>query len=88
MYTDEALAVKLSSNHATLIVGIVVYLTGELINLYHHAVLANLRPAGTSSGYLIPQAGLFHFVVCAHYFGWVLQLLQVLKNNACFVKCF
>ena len=69
MYTDEALAVKLSSNHVAFIVGIVLCTIGELTNLYHHAVLANLRPAGTSSGYTIPQAGLFRFVVCAHYCG-------------------
>ena len=69
MYTDHTLAVELSLNRTACIVGIMVYMTGELINLYHHWVLANLRPAGISSGYAIPQAGLFRFVVCAHYCG-------------------
>ncbi|KAJ7350968.1 hypothetical protein OS493_037502 [Desmophyllum pertusum] len=69
LYTQGPLADKLSSNHIAFTVGIMLYITGELINLYHHVILANLRPAGTSSGYVIPQAGLFPYIVCPHYFG-------------------
>ena len=69
IYTDNTLAVNLSSNHTALTVGVVLYITGEFINLYHHWVLAKLRPAGISSGYTVPQGGLFSYVVCAHYCG-------------------
>lgn len=69
IYTQGSLADKLSSNHIAIIVGVVLCITGEFINFYHHAILANLRPAGTSSGYVIPVGGLFHYVVCPHYFG-------------------
>lgn len=67
--TDENLAIQLSSNPMAFVVGIGLFVIGELINLYHHSVLASLRPAGSSSGYLVPQAGLFRYVVCPHYFG-------------------
>lgn len=66
LYTDEHLAAKLSSDHLALIVGMVLYFIGELLNGYHHYILASLRPAG-SWAYSIPQAGLFRFVVCPHY---------------------
>lgn len=69
IYTQGSLTEKLSSNHIAITVGIVLWIAGEFINFYHHAILANLRPAGTSSGYIIPTGGLFHYVVCPHYFG-------------------
>lgn len=69
IYTDKSLAIELSSNHKAFVIGIVLYFTGELINLYHHSILANLRPAGSLSKYSIPQTGLFRFAVCPHYCG-------------------
>lgn len=72
IYTRGSLANELSSNHIAITVGIVLWILGESINFYHHAILANLRPTATSSGYVIPSGGFFHYIVCPHYFGWVL----------------
>lgn len=69
IYTQGSLADELSSNHIAIIAGIVLWLLGESINFYHHATLANLRPSGTSSGYVIPSGGFFQFIVCPHYLG-------------------
>lgn len=69
IYTHGLFADKLSSNYMAIMVGILVYVIGESLNFYHHSILANLRPAGTSTGYAIPHAGLFHYVVCPHYLG-------------------
>ena len=74
IYTQGPLADKLSSNHVAFMVGIPLFIIGESINFYHHAILAKLRPAGTSTGYVIPHAGLFRYVVCPHYFGLVSRL--------------
>ena len=81
IYTQRSLADELSSNHIAIAAGIVLWILGESINFYHHAILANLRLSGTSSGYVIPSGGLFKFVVCPHYLGWVLCCgTQGLKN--------
>ncbi len=47
--------------------GAVVFLLGELGNLYHHVLLARLRGPADKS-YQIPQGGLFRLVACPHYF--------------------
>ncbi len=52
---------------ALFIVGVVLYGLGELGNLYHHVLLAQLRK-GATSGYFIPQGGLFSQVTTPHYF--------------------
>ena len=81
IYTQGSLADKLSSNHVAITAGIVLWILGESINFYHHVILANLRPSSTSSGYVIPSGGLFHYIVCPHYLGWVLCCCtQGLKN--------
>ncbi|CAH3151198.1 unnamed protein product [Pocillopora meandrina] len=69
IYTHGPLADKLSSNYVALVVGIPVFVIGESLNFYHHHILANLRPAGTLTGYVVPHAGLFHYLVCPHYLG-------------------
>lgn len=69
IYTQRSLVDELSSNHIAIAAGIVLWILGESINFYHHAILANLRPSGTSSGYVIPSGGLFKLVVCPHYLG-------------------
>ena len=69
IYTQRSLANELSSNHIAITAGIVLWILGESINFYHHAILANLRPSGTSSGYVIPSGGFFQFIVCPHYLG-------------------
>merc|ERR1712039_594231 len=56
--------------------GLVFSVVGQLGNLYHHWLLANLRSgAATSKGdgsaqskYVIPRGGLFKFVTAPHYF--------------------
>ena len=68
IYTQGSLVDELSSNHIAITAGIVLWILGESINFYHHAILANLRPSGTS-GYVIPSGGLFHYIVCPHYLG-------------------
>ena len=69
IYTTQALAQKLSVNHKAVILGMIVFVIGELICYYHHALLAGLRSPGKSNVYVTPQGGLFKFVVCPHYFG-------------------
>lgn len=49
--------------------GVVVFLVGIAGNFYHHYLLARLRRApNTPQGrYVVPQGGLFSWVVCPHY---------------------
>ena len=46
--------------------GCCIYLIGELGCLYHHHLLARLRP-GAARAYAIPRGGLFSIFVCPHY---------------------
>lgn len=48
-----------------LALGLLLYLMGEAGNFYHHWLLAQLRQ--NSTGYVIPQGGLFTYVSCPHY---------------------
>jgi very-long-chain enoyl-CoA reductase len=48
------------------LLGCCTYLTGELGCLYHHLLLAKLRPGG-SKAYAIPRGGLFSIFICPHY---------------------
>lgn len=58
-------------------VGVALFTTGLLGNLYHHSLLASLRSSGSGSTkkYVVPQGGLFDFVAAPHYFfelvGWL-----------------
>ncbi|MBN2549425.1 MAG: hypothetical protein JXB15_09725 [Anaerolineales bacterium] len=47
--------------------GIGLFVAGELINFWHHKLLADLRKGNTK--YRIPQGGLFALVSCPHYLG-------------------
>jgi len=49
-------------------VGLSIYGAGQLCNLFHHYVLANLRAPG-SFRYVVPSGGLFSMVVCPQYLG-------------------
>lgn len=44
-------------------------------NAISHLTLANLRPQGSSTGYVIPRGHLFNYVTCANYtfeiWGWI-----------------
>jgi hypothetical protein len=70
IYTSTDSGKQLSADQTLLVVGFVVFTVGELINFYHHALFASLRPKGAAAGsYVIPSGGLFGFLVCPHYFG-------------------
>lgn len=58
------------------IIGMIVYLSGQTINFYHHRLLAGLR-RDTIGGYRIPQGGFFHHAICPHYFGELLAWLGI-----------
>ncbi|KAK9828921.1 hypothetical protein WJX72_002790 [[Myrmecia] bisecta] len=49
-----------------LLVGLAMFVTGELGNFYHHYLLASLRSTG-QHGYVLPTRGLFDRVSCPHY---------------------
>ena len=51
---------------ALFMVGLVVFLLGEVGNFWHHKILVDLREANT--GYFIPEKGMFRLVTCPHYF--------------------
>jgi 3-oxo-5-alpha-steroid 4-dehydrogenase 1 len=48
--------------------GLGLYALGEIVNFYHHRLLANLRLHDQETTYVIPRAGLFHYVTAPHYF--------------------
>jgi hypothetical protein len=45
--------------------GIIIFIIGELGNFSHHLILARLRR--NRNGYVIPQGGLFKYVACPNY---------------------
>lgn len=47
------------------IVGLGIFLVGEIFNFIHHKILADLRRA--TMDYVIPHGGLFDLVACPHY---------------------
>ena len=47
------------------IVGLGIFLVGEIFNFLHHKILADLRRA--TMDYVIPHGGLFDLVACPHY---------------------
>lgn len=52
--------------------GIIVFLTGFLINMHSDAVLRNLRTKEDTS-YKIPEKGLFKYISCPHYLGEIIE---------------
>lgn len=52
-------------------VGGAIFASGQMINLYHHLLLAKLRKDG-STDYLVPTGGLFGWVACPHYLGEII----------------
>jgi len=57
-----------------LIVGILLFLAGFVINQYHDRLLIKLRSIG-DRGYKIPYGGLFKFISCPNYFGEIISWL-------------
>lgn len=65
VYTGK-LALEKYSIVASSIIGLMVFLFGEIGNLYHHYLLKKLRN-DSNSEYQIPREGLFKYVSCPHY---------------------
>jgi 3-oxo-5-alpha-steroid 4-dehydrogenase 1 len=55
-----------------LITGVILFLTGSVINKYHDLLLIKLRPA-TGDGYKIPYGGLFKYVSCPNFLGEIIS---------------
>ena len=58
----------------TFMLGTVVFGLGELLNGYHHWLLARLRPPGVRT-YVVPRGGLFGWVASPHYLGEILSFV-------------
>ena len=56
------------------ILGILTFAFGEVLNGYHHWLLARLRPLGVRI-YVVPRHGLFGWVACPHYLGEILSFV-------------
>lgn len=56
----------------TFIVGLLIFVTGFVVNLWCDSVLRNLRKPG-ETGYKIPKGGLFEYVSCANFFGEIVE---------------
>ncbi len=54
------------------VIGVVLFFTGFVINLHADAVLRSLRKPG-DTGYSIPHGGLYKFISCPNYFGEILE---------------
>jgi 3-oxo-5-alpha-steroid 4-dehydrogenase len=56
------------------ILGVLTFAFGEVLNGYHHWLLARLRPLGVLI-YVVPRHGLFGWVACPHYLGEILSFV-------------
>ena len=54
--------------------GVLTFAFGEVLNGYHHWLLARLRPLGVRI-YVVPRHGLFRWVACPHYSGEILSFV-------------
>ncbi|MFN8309929.1 MAG: DUF1295 domain-containing protein [Chitinophagales bacterium] len=54
------------------IAGLLLFLTGAVINQYSDTILINLRKPG-ETGYKIPQGGLFKYISCPNLFGEMVE---------------
>jgi hypothetical protein len=53
------------------IMGVVLFITGYVINQYHDKILIDLRKKNT--GYQIPYGGLFRYISCPNFFGEIIE---------------
>jgi hypothetical protein len=53
------------------VTGVLVYLLGMYINIYHDYHMINLKKG--SSGYFIPYGFLFDYISCPNYFGEIIE---------------
>jgi protein-S-isoprenylcysteine O-methyltransferase Ste14 len=61
---------------ALFVVGIVLFVIGQIGNFYHHKLLADLRKK--EDGYHIPRGGWFEKATCPHYFFELLAWVGIL----------
>ncbi len=52
--------------------GVILFLTGFVINKYHDSLLIRLRPS-SGNGYKIPYGGLFKYVSCPNFLGEIIS---------------
>ncbi len=55
------------------IIGVTVFITGFLINIYHDSILISLRRNNT--GYKIPKGGLYRYISSPNYLGEIMEWL-------------
>ncbi len=55
------------------IAGLIIFLTGAVINITSDQKLIHLRKKRNGDGYLIPQGGLFEKVSCPNFFGEIIE---------------
>lgn len=58
--------------YTKIILGVLLFITGFLINKYHDRILIRLRKI-SKNGYQIPFGGLFRFVSCPNFFGEIIE---------------
>lgn len=51
-----------------IVIGVFLFLIGEIGNFYHHLILKRLRTSSEDKAYKIPNDGQFRILVCPHYF--------------------
>jgi len=57
-----------------ILIGVILFIVGYIINKYHDRILIKLRSRNTS-GYKIPFGGLFRYVSCPNYLGEIVTWL-------------
>ena len=57
-----------------MVLGGLTFAFGELLNAYHHWLLARIRASGATT-YSLPRGGLFRWVAGPHYLGEILSFL-------------
>jgi steroid 5-alpha reductase family enzyme len=55
-----------------IIIGVMLFVTGFFMNLYHDRILIRLRKTATN-GYKIPYGGLFRYISCPNFLGEMIE---------------
>jgi hypothetical protein len=58
--------------YAKIVLGVLLFITGFIINKYHDRILIRLRKI-SKNGYQIPYGGLFRYVSCPNFFGEIME---------------
>jgi very-long-chain enoyl-CoA reductase len=59
-----------------MLLGMFIYLSGQLSNFLHHILLTRLR-SGSEKEYKIPMGGLFRYVNCPHYLSEIIAWIGI-----------